>query len=383
MAADDKPNKFRPETLAAQGMGRIAKPYLEVAPPIHVSTTYERAADGSYPGGRVYSRADNPTYDAAEALLASLENAAGAMLFSSGQAAAAAIFQSLAPGDGVLAPRNMYWALRKWLLDFAVHWGLRIELFDNASLDDLAAKAKSHKPRVIWIETPANPTWELTDIAAAAEIAHKAGAIVAVDSTSATPFLTRPIELGAAIVMHSATKYLNGHSDVIAGALATAAGDALWQRIRYVRGSGGGVLGPFEAWLVLRGMRTLHLRVAASCRNAQAIAERFEGHAKLSHVLYPGLPSHPGHDVAARQMHGGFGGMMSLRLRGGAAAAKSFAGRLRVFKQATSLGSVESLAEHRATVEGPGTTCPDDLVRLSIGAEHVDDLIEDIEQALG
>ena len=374
--------EFRPETLAAQGMGRIAEPYLEVAPPIHVSTTYERAADGTYPGKRVYSRADNPTYDAAEALIASLENAAGAMLFSSGQSAAAALFQSLAPGDGILAPRNMYWALRKWLLDFGVHWGLRVELYDNASLDDLAAKAKSHRPRVIWIETPANPTWDVTDIAAASEIARKHDAIVAVDSTSATPFLTRPIELGATIVMHSATKYLNGHSDVIAGALATSTDDALWQRIRYVRGSGGGVLGPFEAWLVLRGMRTLHLRVAASCASAMAIARRFEGHAKLSHVLYPGLESHPGHAVAARQMRGGFGGMMSVRVGAGAEAAKRFTGRLRVFKQATSLGSVESLAEHRASVEGPGTTCPDDLVRLSIGVEHVDDLAADIEQAL-
>jgi cystathionine gamma-synthase len=376
-------DKRKPETLLAQGMGRIAKPYLEVAPPVHVSTTYERDADGTYPGGRVYSRADNPTYDAAEALLASLEGAAGTMLFASGQAASAALFQSLAPGDGILAPRNMYWALRKWLLDFAVHWGLRVELYENASLDDLAAKVKSHRPRVIWIETPANPTWDITDIAAASEIARKAGAAVAVDSTCATPLLTRPLELGAQIVMHSATKYLNGHSDVIAGALATATDDALWKRIRYVRGSGGGVLGPFEAWLLLRGLRTLHLRVAASCSSAMAIAQRFEGHAKLSHVLYPGLASHPGHALAARQMRGGFGGMISVRVRGGAEAAKRFTGRLRVFKQATSLGSVESLAEHRASVEGPGTTCPDDLVRLSIGVEHVDDLMADIEQALG
>lgn len=382
MSSDDDSRKLRPETLAAQGMGRIATPYLDIAPPIHMSTTYERAADGTYPGGRVYSRADNPTYDGAEALLASLEGAAGAMLFSSGQAASAAVFQSLAPGDGVLAPRNMYWALRKWLLDFAVHWGLRVELYENASLDDLAAKTKAHRPRVIWIETPANPTWEITDIAAAADIARKAGAFVAIDSTSATPFLTRPIELGASIVMHSATKYLNGHSDVIAGALAAAQDDALWQRMRYVRGAGGAVPGALEAWLVLRGMRTLHLRVARACANAQAIAERFEGHAKLSHVLYPGLASHPGHAIAARQMHGGFGGMMSVRLRGGAEAAKRFTGRLHVFKQATSLGSVESLAEHRASVEGPGTPCPDDLVRLSIGIEHVDDLIADLEQAL-
>jgi cystathionine gamma-synthase len=381
MGADK--DKRHPETLAAQGMGRISEPYLDVAPPLHVSTTYERAADGTYPGGRVYSRADNPTYDAAEALIASLEGAAGAMLFSSGQAAAAALFQALAPGDGILAPRNMYWALRKWLLDYHVHWGLRVEFYENASIDDLAAKAKAHKPRVIWIETPANPTWDITDIAAASEIAGSVGAIAAVDSTSATPLLTRPIELGAQVVMHSATKYLNGHSDVIAGALATASDDALWQRVRSVRGAGGSILGPFEAWLVLRGMRTLHLRVAASCANASAIAERFHGHARLSQVLYPGLRSHPNHDVAARQMQGGFGGMISFRVKGGEAAAKAFTARLQVFKRATSLGSVESLAEHRASVEGPGTTCPEDLVRLSVGVEHVDDLVADLEQALG
>ncbi len=329
------PSKRR-ETLAAQGMGRVAEPYREIVQPIHVATTYERGADGTYPGARVYSRADNPTYDAPEALLASLEGAAAALLFASGQAASAALFQALTPGS-VLAPRNMYWALRKWLLEFAVPRGLAVEFYDNASTDDLAAKARSSRPRAIWIETPANPTWDVTDIAAASAIAREVGAIVAVDSTAATPLLTRPIELGASLVMHSATKYLNGHSDVIAGVLATARDDALWQSIRYVRSGSGGVLGPFEAWL---------------------------------------------HAVAARQMAGGFGGMMSLRLKAGEDAAKAFTAKLRVFKRATSLGSVESLAEHRASVEGPGTLCPADLVRLSIGIEHVDDLITDIEEAL-
>ncbi len=377
-----EPLKLHLETLAAQGMGRIAEPYREIVPPIHVSTTYERAADGTYPGGRIYSRADNPGYDQAEALIASLEGAAAAMLFASGQAAAAAVFQALAPGDCVLAPHSMYWALRKWLLQFAAPWGLAVEFYDNASIDDLARKARARRPRLIWIETPANPTWEITDIAAASAIAREIGAIVGVDSTSATPILTRPIELGAQIVMHSATKYLNGHSDVIAGALATAQDDETWQRIRYVRGGGGAVLGPFDAWLLLRGMRTLHLRVTAASANAHAIAHRLQGHPKLSHVLYPGLAACPGHDVAAKQMRGGFGGMMSLRCAGGEAAAKAFAAKLRVVKRATSLGSVESLAEHRASVEGPGTLCPADLVRLSIGIEHVDDLIADIEQAL-
>jgi cystathionine gamma-synthase len=374
--------KLRPETLAAQGMGRVAEPYRDIVPPLYLSTTYERGADGAFPGGRMYSRADNPSYDQAEALIASLERAAAGLLFASGQAAAAAVFQALAPGACVLAPRSMYWALRKWLLEFAVPWGLALEFYENTALDELAAKARTRQPRLIWIETPANPTWEITDIAAAGEIAREAGAILAVDSTVATPLLTRPLDLGAHIVMHSATKYLNGHSDVIAGALATASDDELWQRIRYIRGSGGAVLGPTEAWLLLRGMRTLHLRVAAACANAQAIAVRLDSHPQLSHVLYPGLATHPGHDIAARQMRGGYGGMMSLRVKAGEAAAKAFCARLRVFKRATSLGSVESLAEHRASVEGPGTRCPADLVRLSIGVEHVDDLVGDIEQAL-
>jgi len=377
-----EPPELHRQTLAAQGMGRVALPYRDVVPPIHVSTTYERAADGAFPGGRTYSRADNPSYDQAEALVASLEGAASALLFSSGQSAAGTVFQALAPGDGVLAPRYMYWALRKWLLEYAAPWGLAVDFYDNASVDDLAAKTRSRQPRLIWIETPANPTWEITDIAAAAAIAREVGALVAVDSTAATPLITRPLELGAHIVMHSATKYLNGHSDVIAGVLATASDDKLWQRIRYVRASGGAVLGPMEAWLLLRGMRTLHLRVGAACANAQAIAQHFHGHPKFLDVLYPGLKTHPGHAIAARQMHGAFGGMMSLRLKVGEDAAKSFAAKLRVFKRATSLGSVESLAEHRASVEGPGTLCPPDLVRLSIGVEHVDDLIADIEQAL-
>ena len=378
---DDRKD-LHPETMAAQGMGRVTAPYRDIVAPIHVSTTYERGADGAFPGGRMYSRADNPSYDAVEALIAALERAESAMVFASGQAAAAAVFQALAPGECALAPKNMYWALRKWIVEFGRQWGISIELYENASIDDLARKARARRPRVIWIETPANPTWDITDIAAASEIAREAGAFVAVDSTAATPMFTRPLELGARIVMHSATKYLNGHSDVIAGALATASDDELWQRIRYIRGSGGAVLGPFESWLLLRGMRTLHLRVAASAANAMAIAQRLDGHPKLAHVLYPGLACHPGHDVAARQMQGGFGAMMSLRLRDGESAAKAFAAKLGVFKRATSLGSVESLAEHRASVEGPGTQCPPDLVRLSIGIEHADDLIADLLQAL-
>jgi len=378
----DETRALRAETLAAQALGRVADPYRDIVPPIHVSTTYERAADGSYPGGRMYARADNPTFDTVEALCASLEHAHEALVFASGEAAAAAVFQSLRPGASILVPRNMYWGLRNWVVQFADTWQLALHVYDNDDNDDIATKVRSARPRLVWIETPANPTWDITDIAAVAELAREVGAVVAVDSTAATPLITRPLELGAGIVMHSATKYLNGHSDVVAGVLATARDDALWQRIKRERSGGGAILGPFEAWLLLRGMRTLHLRVAQACANAQAIAERFHGHRRLSHVLYPGLSTHPKHATAAAQMRGGFGGMMSMRLREGEAAAQAFTAKLRVFKRATSLGSVESLAEHRASVEGPGTQCPPDLVRLSIGVEHVDDLIDDLEQAL-
>ncbi|HEY1460436.1 MAG TPA: aminotransferase class I/II-fold pyridoxal phosphate-dependent enzyme [Casimicrobiaceae bacterium] len=370
------------QTLVAQGVASVSSPYREILPPIHMATTYERAADGSYPGGRIYARADNPTFDPVEALIAALESAQAALVFSSGQAAAAAVFQALAPGDVALVPRNMYWGLRKWLQSFATSWGLRVEFYVNDSLDDLAAITRARRPKLIWVETPANPTWDVTDITAACTIAREVGALVAVDSTCATPLLTRPLALGADVVMHSATKYLNGHSDVVAGALACRRDDALWQRIRYIRSAGGAILGPLEAWLLLRGMRTLHLRVTTASASAMALAQALSGHARLSHVLYPGLPGNPGHAIAARQMSGGFGAMMSLRLAAGEAAARTFTNRLRLFKQATSLGSVESLAEHRASVEGPDTLCPADLVRLSVGIEHTQDLLTDIEQAL-
>jgi cystathionine gamma-synthase len=235
---------------------------------------------------------------------------------------------------------------------------------------------------LIWIESPANPTWAITDIAAAAEIAHRAGARLAIDSTVATPMLTRPIELGADIVMHSATKYLNGHSDVVAGALVAARHDEFWERIAAIRTSNGAILGSFEAWLLLRGMRTLHLRLERCCGTAQAIAEHFVGHRRIAAVLYPGLPDCPGHAVAARQMHGGFGGMLSIRVAGGESAAIAAAARVTVWKRATSLGGVESLIEHRASIEGPGSPAPPDLLRLSVGIEDAADLIGDLEQAL-
>ena len=371
-----------PETLAAQAMGRVDAVTRALVPAIHPSTTYERDADGGYSSGRGYTRPHNPTYDEPEELLAALEGGNDCLLFASGMAAATAVFQSLLPGDHVVASRVMYWALRTWLVDFAVSWGLEVEFVDTGDIDAVAAAMRPGKTRMVWLETPANPTWEITDIAAVADIAHAAHARVAVDSTVATPVLTRPLALGADLVVHSASKYLNGHSDVLAGAIVCARSDSFWHRIGAWRRDAGAVLGPFEAWLLLRGMRTLFVRVGRCCESALAIARHLEGHPRVTQVLYPGLPGHPGHAVAARQMTGGFGGMLSIRIEGGEAAAVATAARVAVFKRATSLGGVESLIEHRASIEGPSTPAPVDLLRLSIGIENPDDLIADLEQAL-
>jgi cystathionine gamma-synthase len=238
------------------------------------------------------------------------------------------------------------------------------------------------RTRIVWVETPANPIWAVTDIAAVAAIAHESGALLAADNTAATPILTRPIEHGADIVMQSATKYLNGHSDLLAGVLVAAREDELWRRIEDVRDHGGAILGGFEAWLLMRGLRTLNLRVRESCRSAQAIAEWCQGHAQVAEVLYPGLGNDPGHAIARRQMNGGFGGMLSIKVKGGRDAALAAAGRLKLWARATSLGGVESLVEHRASIEGPGGVAPPDMLRLSVGIEDVSDLIADIDQAL-
>jgi cystathionine gamma-synthase len=371
-----------PRTIAAQALGWIDEATKAIVPPIHPSTTYVRDPDNQYRNGRIYARADNPTFDQAEATLAALERGHTALLFSSGMAAATAVFQALAPGDHVVVPNVMYWSLRNWITGFARQWGLRVDTIDMSSLDVVAAAVRAGT-KLVWVETPANPLWTVTDIEAVCAIARAHGAAVAVDSTVATPVLSQPLALGADLVMHSATKYLNGHSDVIAGALVTREDTPLWQRIRTLRAQLGGVIGPFEAWLLARGMRTLFPRVDVACRSAQRIAERFSGHARVREVLYPGLPSFAGHAVAKRQMRGGFGGMLSIRVHGGEAAAVATAARVKVWKRATSLGGVESLVEHRASVEGPGSPVPADLLRLSVGVEDAGDLIADLEEALG
>jgi cystathionine gamma-synthase len=358
-----------------------------LAPVINLSTNYEQEPDGSYRQGRVYTRADNPTSEHAERLLAALEGGAGreqsaCALFGSGMAAATAVFQSLLPGDHVLVSRALYWGVRNWLAEFANTWGLDVEFTDTSDLPAVAAAIRPGRTRLLWVETPANPMWEITDLAAACELAHEAGIRVAVDNTVATPVLTRPFEHGADLVVHSATKYLNGHGDVLAGAVLSARRDPFWERITSWRRNAGAMPGPFEAWLLQRGMRTLFLRVPRASQTALALATRFRGHPALDAVLYPGLPEHPGHQIAARQMHGGFGGMLSIRLAGGAAHARAVLREVRVFKRATSLGGVESLIEHRRGSEGPSSPVPDDLLRLSIGIEAPDDLIADLEAAL-
>lgn len=371
-----------PASLAAQAMGWVDPVTKAVVPPIHMASTYLRDEDNGYRSGRIYARADNPTFDQAEATLAALEGGAKALVFSSGMSAATACFLALSPGDHVVAPKVMYWSLRNWLLTFATNWGLQVEFVDGDRTDAFAQAVKPSRTKLVWLETPANPTWAVSDIAAVAEIAHKAGALLGVDSTVATPVLTRPIEHGADIVMHSATKYLNGHSDIIAGALVGARDDAHWAKLRTIRAQLGTILGQTEAWLLMRGMRTLFPRVVWACRSAQLLAERFAAHPMVAEVLYPGLPSFAGHAAASRQMTGGFGGMLSVRVKGGERAAIATAARVELWKRATSLGGVESLIEHRASIEGPGTPCPPDLLRLSVGVEEAGDLFDDLDQAL-
>ena len=376
-------NEAQPETLIAQGLHFVDPSTGGVIPPIQPSTTFAR--DPAYElvnAGHSYARDENPVYEAAESMLKRLENAEDALLFSSGMAAAMAVVQALEPGDRIVAPKVMYWGLRGWLSEFCRTWGLELDFYDANLPGDQEAKLGSGKTRILWIETPSNPTWDVVDIAAAADAAHAVGARLVADATVATPVLTRPLTLGADIVMHSATKYLNGHGDVVAGALACREDDDFWARIREVRAHGGAILGSFEAWLLQRGMRTLFLRVRRASESALTVARHFEGHPRVEAVLYPGLPSHPGHRTAARQMHGGFGGMLSLRIKGGQSAALDVAGRCRTFIRATSLGGVESLIEHRYSIEGASSPIPEDLLRLSIGIEAVEDLIADLEQAL-
>ncbi len=378
-----RPAHWSKRSLTAQALGKIDAATKAIVPPLHLSTTYIRDEDNGYSSSFVYGRPDNATVREAEAVLAMLEEAdAGALLFSSGMAAATAVFQALDPGDHVVAPKVMYWSLRHWLKTEATRWGLLIDFAELEDTAQLQAAIKPGKTKLVWVETPSNPLWGVTDIAAVAEIAHKAGARLAVDSTTASPYHTRPLTLGADIVMHAATKVLNGHSDVIAGVLAAKKSDAFFERIKVIRKGQGAILGPFEAYLLMRGMRTLHVRQAAQSMNAMVLAQRLEQLPEVAQVLYPGLHSHPGHAIAARQMENGFGYMLSIRIKAGEQAAIATAAKVKLWKRATSLGGVESLIEHRASIEGEGSPCPPDLLRLSVGIEAVDDLYADLVSAL-
>ncbi len=377
----DPDHSPKPRTLAAQALGADDPATKAVVPPIHVATTFIRDPDNQYRSGYVYGRPDNATVRQAEAVIAALEGAQGAMLFGSGMAAATAVVLALEQPSHIVASKVMYWALRAWLLS-ASRFGHRVDFVDTSDIAAVQAAMKPGDTKLVWIETPGNPLWTITDIAAVASIAHKAGAICCVDSTVATPILSQPLALGADIVMHSATKYLNGHSDVIAGALATARLDGIWPRIAAVRSQHGAILGPFEAWLLLRGMRTLDVRVRTQTETATLLATRLAHHPHVAQVLYPGLSAHPGHAIAMRQMPGGGGAMLSILVKGGERAAIDAAARVAIWKRATSLGGVESLIEHRASVEGPSSPCPPELLRLSAGLEDPDDLYGDLDRAL-
>ena len=352
-----------------------------VAPPIHLSTTFERDADGEFRRGFKYARDLNPTRQALERAMAAVEGGAAALAFASGQAATSAVFQALRPGDHVILPDAVYYGTPKLVQDLFVPWGLSCSTVRMDDLDAVRAAIRA-ETRLIWVETPSNPLLTITDIAGIVAIGRDAGARVAVDNTWATPVGQRPIELGADIAMHASTKYLGGHSDVMGGLLVAREDDEFFARVRSIQATAGGIAAPFDSWLILRGLKTLPRRVRAQTENARAVTSFLASHPRVSAVHYSGLASHAGHAIAARQMRL-FGGMASFEVRGGRADAMGVASRCRVFTRATSLGGAESLIEHRASIEGPTTRAPEGLLRISLGLEHPDDLVEDLSEALG
>jgi cystathionine gamma-synthase len=373
---------WRPQSLAAQALGWVDSKTGAISPPIHMSSTFLRDPDNQYRTGHSYIRDDNPSFEQAEALLAKLEGGASGLVFASGMAAVTSVFLAHSPGDHVLVPEHVYYGVRKWLDGFAKPWGLAVDYVDMSNLDAVRKAVRPGRTRLIWTETPANPVWTITDLAAIAEIAHKAGARVAVDSTVATPVFCKPLSLGVDLVMHSATKFLNGHSDICAGALVTRVEDEMWERLWTIRTQLGSVIGSMEAWLLLRGMRSLFPRVQWAARSAQQLAEKLEAHPCVASVLYPGLAHFPGHAIAAKQMSGGFGAMLSIRVKGEEAGAIRSAASVNLWKRATSLGGTESLIEHRASIEGDRSATPKDLLRLSVGLEDPADLYDDLAAAL-
>lgn len=372
--------KHHLETLAIHAGNPVDSATGAITPPIHLSTTFERAADGSFPNGYIYTRSDNPNRKALEQNLTILENGADAAAFASGSAAASAIFRALRPGDHAIVPDDMYHGIRKLLQQVFIPWGLNISFVDMTDLSAIKNAFES-STKLVWIETPSNPSFKITDIAAVTELAQAHGAVVACDNTWTPPALQPVFALGVDVVLHSTTKYLSGHSDVLGGALITREDTEFWQRIKFVQQNDGAVPSPFDCWLILRGIKTLPYRMRGHCHNAQVIAEFLQAHPGVERVYYPGLTTHPGHAIAQKQMTA-YGGMLSVLIKGDAINAMKVAANTSLFTRATSLGGVESLIEHRASIEGPDTKTPQNLLRISVGLEHPDDLINDLQQAL-
>src|SRR6266704_1506347 len=368
------------ETLAVHAGQRVDPATGAVSAPIHLSTTFERDVEGTYSRGFMYTRNNNPNRQALEEGISVLEGGAGAAAFASGTGATGAIFQALAPGDHVLAHVDAYYGTSRLLREIFLRWGLQADFID---MSDLSAVKRALRPKtkLAWMETPSNPLLKIVDLAAVAKIVHDAGALCVCDNTWA-PVLQRPFDLGADLILHSTTKYFGGHCDIAGGIVIAKKDSEFFQRIRSIQYSGGAVPSPFDCWLILRGMRTLPWRMRAHCENAAKVADFLVQHRQVKRVHYPGLSSHPGHEIARKQMSI-FGGMLSLEVKGGRDAAMNVAAKTKIFIRATSLGGVESLIEHRASIEGKGTTSPEGLLRLSIGLENAGDLIEDLDQALG
>lgn len=368
------------DTLALRATHQLDPTTGAVVPPIHLSTTFARNEANELPANFSYARPNNPTREALEKALATLETGAVGMAFGSGQAATMTLLQALRPGDHVLLSNEAYYGTPALLEQVFHPWGLTYTRVDMSDLD--AVQRSIHEnTRIVWCETPSNPMLAITDLLSVARLAHEAGAIVVCDNTWATPVLQRPLELNCDVVMHSTSKYLSGHSDVLSGALIFKRNDEFTQRVRALQGLSGAVPSPFDCWLVSRGLKTLGIRVRAQMATAQVVADFLNGHPTVEQVHYPGLQDHPDRDVIRQQMNGP-GAMLSVQVNGGAEAALRILGKLKLFTRATSLGGVESLIEHRASAEGPYSTTPQNLLRISIGLEHPEDLIADLAQAL-
>ena len=367
------------ETLAVHAGQRIDPSTGAVAPPIHLSTTFERDVEGTYSRGHMYTRNSNPNRNALEEGISALEGGAGAAAFGSGMGAAMALFQALNPGDHVLAHTDAYYGTTRLLTEVFLKWGMQADFVDMSDLG-LVRKAMRPNTKLAWAETPSNPLLKIVDLAAVAEIAHDGGALCVCDNTWA-PIIQRPFDLGVDLILHSTTKYFGGHCDVLGGILVAKKVDDFFERVRHIQYEGGAVPSPFDCWLVRAECGTLPWRMRAHSDNAMKVATFLAQHEKVERVHYPGLASHPGHDIAAKQMSM-FGGMLSFEAKGGRDSAMAVAAKTKIFIRATSLGGIESLIEHRASIEGPGTTSPEGLLRVSVGLENADDLIEDLDQAL-